>query len=379
MKFLRMALLPAALGIAIYFYFFLKRMLTAFGAPTAKKSVRIGIAAAAALLGWLVSDISSMASIILLHLFMLSLLLHPINFAMKRIFAKRGAGVLAVWKKVYQSGAVSILLTVLLILFGYWNLHNVIRTDYRIETDKEIRTEGYRIALIADVHYGVSLTYEELLEKCREINAANPDIVILCGDIIDDSANANEMREVYRALGTLDSEFGTYYVHGNHDRPFSFMKDDYTYTEEEQIATMEENGITVLTDDVVQITDNFVLVGRNDQSSSSFGHGKRMTLDQLFATVDQEDFVLVLDHQPKEYAENGEIGTDLLLSGHTHGGQLFPLNLLMEVIPFNDGLYGLYAIDSDTAAIVTSGFAGWNFPVKTAAPAEYVIIDVVNE
>ena len=56
---------------------------------------------------------------------------------------------LAVWKKVYASGAVSILLTVLLILFGYWNLHNVIRTDYRIETDKEIRTEGYRIALIA--------------------------------------------------------------------------------------------------------------------------------------------------------------------------------------------------------------------------------------
>ena len=70
------------------------------------------------------------------------------------------------------------------------------------------------------------------------------------------------------------------------------------------------------------------------------------------------------------------MGTDLLLSGHTPGGQLFPINYVQEWIPFNDGVYGRYDIDDDTVAIITSGFATWSYPSKTAAPAEYVIVDI---
>lgn len=375
---LRLFLIPVALGVAVYFYFFLRRMLSTFGAPVEKRPMQIGIGIAALLLGWFSSDISEGSAIIVLHIFMIAVLMHPINFAIRKLFSGRSEKTVSVWKKIHGSGAIPILLSAILLTYGYFNLHTVVQTSYTVYTDKEIRQEGYRIALIADVHYGVSLDYEELLEKCAEINATEPDIVILCGDIIDDSANGDQMREVYRALGTLKSEFGTYYVHGNHDRPFSFL-DNYSYTPEEQLNTMKENGITVLQDDVVQITEDFVLIGREDRSSDRFGHGGRADLSTLFEQVDKADFVLTLDHQPNQYAENGKAGTNLLLSGHTHGGQLFPLNLLMMIVPFNDGLYGLYEIDSDTTAIVTSGFAGWNFPVKTAAPAEYVIIDVVNE
>lgn len=375
---LRLFLIPVALGVAVYFYFFLRRMLSTFGAPVEKRPMQIGIGIAALLLGWFSSDISEASAIIVLHIFMIAVLMHPINFAIRKLFSGRSEKTVSVWKKIHGSGAIPILLSAILLTYGYFNLHTVVQTSYTVYTDKEIRQEGYRIALIADVHYGVSLDYEELLEKCAEINATDPDIVILCGDIIDDSANGDQMREVYRALGTLKSEFGTYYVHGNHDRPFSFL-DNYSYTPEEQLNTMKENGITVLQDDVVQITEDFVLIGREDRSSNRFGHGGRADLATLFEQVDKADFVLTLDHQPNQYAENGKAGTNLLLSGHTHGGQLFPLNLLMKIVPFNDGLYGLYEIDTDTTAIVTSGFAGWNFPVKTAAPAEYVIIDVVNE
>lgn len=376
---LRLFLIPIALGVAVYFYFFLRRMLSTFGAPVEKRPIQIGIGVAALLLGWFSSDITGDTAIVVLHIFIFSVLMHPIHFAVKKLFSRRSEKTVSIWKKIYGSGAIPILLSTILLTYGYLNLHNVVQTSYMIHTDKEIRTDGYRIALIADVHYGVSLDYDELLEKCAEINATDPDIVILCGDIIDDSANGDQMREVYRALGTLKSEFGTYYVHGNHDRPFSFMKDDYTYTPKEQLNAMKENGITVLQDDVVQITEDFVLIGREDRSSDRFGHGGRADLTKLFEQVDKADFVLTLDHQPNQYAENGKAGTNLLLSGHTHGGQLFPLNWLLAIVPFNDGLYGLYEIDDDTTAIVTSGFAGWNFPVKTAAPAEYVIIDVVNE
>ena len=365
------------LGIAAYFYFFLRRMLSAFGAPVEKRWLKIGIGIAASVVGWLSGDIMEFSSIIVLHVFLLAVLMHPIHFAMRKLFSKRSENVFGIWKKIYGSGAVPILLSAVIMIGGYVNLHNVVQTNYTIHTEKDIRAEGYRIALIADVHYGVSLDYDELLRKCEEINATQPDIVILCGDVIDGSTTGEQMREVYRALSTLKSEFGTYYVHGNHDRPFSY--DSYTYTYDDQISAMRENGIIILDDEVVQITEDFVLVGREDRSADRFGYGDRASLTELFASVDTDDFVLTLDHQPNEYAENGKIGTDLLLSGHTHGGQLFPINWIQEIIPFNDGVYGLYEIDADTTAIVTSGFAGWNYPIKTAAPAEYVIIDVVGE
>lgn len=369
--------LPVILGISAYFYFFLRRMLSAFGAPVDKRWLKIAVGLAALVAGWLSSDIRGIFAIIVLHIFLLAVLMHPINFAMRKIFSKRSEKVFRVWKKIYGSGAIPILLTTVILVGGYLNLHNVVQTSYTIRTEKDIRAEGYRIALIADIHYGVSLDYEELLQKCAEINATEPDIVILCGDIIDGSATGEQMREVYRALGTLKSEFGTYYVHGNHDRPFSY--DTYTYTVEDQMNAMQQNGIVILDDEVVQIAEDFVLVGREDRSADRFGYGTRESLDLLFAKVDTDDFVLTLDHQPSEYAENGKIGTDLLLSGHTHGGQLFPINWIQKLIPFNDGVYGLYEIDGDTTAIITSGFATWNYPVKTAAPAEYVIIDVVGE
>lgn len=374
---LQLFLLPVILGISAYFYFFLHRLLKTFGAPTEKRWLKIAIGAVALVLGWFSTDIMGEAAVVILHVFMLAVLMHPINFAMRKLFSKRSEKVCSVWKWVYGSGAIPILLSAVILIGGYFNLHNVVQTSYTIHTEKNIRAEGYRIALLADIHYGVSLDYDELLAKCEEINAADPDIVILCGDVIDGSTTGEQMREVYRALGTLESEFGTYYVHGNHDRPFSY--DSYTYTYDDQISAMQENGIVILDDEVVQITEDFVLVGREDRSADRFGYGKRASLNELFARVDTDDFVLTLDHQPNEYAENGKIGTDLLLSGHTHGGQLFPLNLLMMIVPFNDGVYGRYEIDADTTAIVTSGFAGWNYSVKTAAPAEYVIIDVVGE
>ena len=90
------------------------------------------------------------------------------------------------------------------------------------------------------------------------------------------------------------------------------------------------------------------------------------------------DYILILDHQPQEYKENGEFGTDLLLSGHTHAGQLWPLNYLLELVPYNDGTYGLTKI-KNTTAIITSGISGWGFPYKTSADSEYVIIDIKPE
>jgi predicted MPP superfamily phosphohydrolase len=261
-------------------------------------------------------------------------------------------------------------------VYGYANLHTVQMTSYTVRTDKDVRATGYRVALIADVHFGVSLDEAALLEKCAEIAAQAPDLVVLCGDIVDHSATREGMQSVFRALGAIESTYGVYYVYGNHDRPSRMMQGPFSA--EELNAAIEESGITILQDECVQITDDLVLVGREDRSKGR-GDTPRASIEALLADVERTDFILTLDHQPNEYAENTAAGTDLLLSGHTHGGQLFPLDILQEIVPFNDAVYGEYALGKDGIAIVTSGFGTWEIPIKTAAPAEYVIIDILPE
>ena len=160
-------------------------------------------------------------------------------------------------------------------------------------------------------------------------------------------------------------------MYGNHDRPFYSLK--YPFTEQDLVKVMETNGITILKDEIYKITDDLTLVGREDKSRDRNGKG-RLTIDSLLSNVNGDSFILTMDHQPNEYAENGRAGTDLLVSGHTHGGQIWPVNLIDKLFKINDAVYGRTQIDEDTEAIVTSGFAGWSYPIKTASLALAVSI-----
>jgi predicted MPP superfamily phosphohydrolase len=131
-----------------------------------------------------------------------------------------------------------------------------------------------------------------------------------------------------------------------------------------------------LKDEIFSINEELHIVGRDDKGFD--GHSRK-NIEELTENIDNNDFILTLDHRPMEYSENGKAGTDLLLSGHTHGGQLFPVNLIDKLFKINDANYGLTKIDKDTNAIVTSGVAGWAYPVKTSAPSEYVIVNIIPQ
>lgn len=365
-----------SVGIGFYLYFFIKRMLATFGAPTKHIAVRLILIALAVCLGLISVNVSGFGAIITLHLVAFGLCTQLVNFVVKLVGREKYREGFRWWKKIYGSGILPIVVTASLLIFGYFNLHNVVETDYTVYTNKNIRGEGYRVVLIADVHFGVSIDSEELTVKCQEISQKDVDIVVLCGDIVDNDTSKEEMEQVFEALGKIESEYGIFYVHGNHDRPMSVLASQYT--EAELVATIEKNGITILQDESVEVNGEVVLLGRDDKSVERMGAG-RATLEELSEGVDPGAFVLTLDHQPNSYEETGKSITDLVVSGHTHGGQLWPLKQVQEIFKFNDGVYGHMWIDDDTQAIVTAGVAGWKYPVKTAAPAEYVIIDIVKE
>lgn len=372
MRFTLLLFSPLLPLFTAFLYFFIKRAAATLGHPVQSKKGKWLLLCGAIFTVAVIALFSDLGLLLLLHLTALGFLTQLINFILKKALKTPYSKGFHPWKKIYGSGILALILTAAVITGGYINLHTVVRTDYTVTTEKPIREQGYRIALIADVHFGVSLDEEEVLGKCEEINAADPDLVILCGDMVDNDTSKEGMEALFRAFGTLQSEFGTFYVHGNHDRSMSIVSNHFT--EEELLTNLKENNITLLQDSTLQLTEDLVLIGREDKSRRS-----RASLESLTKALSSEDFWLVLDHQPNEYTINGNLGTDLLLSGHTHGGQLFPLNLLMQVVPFNDGTYGMYEIGATGKAIVTSGFAGWNFPIKTAAPSEYVIIDILPE
>ncbi len=364
-------LLTIPLGICFFFY--LKAALATFGFMRKTWWCYALIGAVSLGLGYWSTQMFTFSGVVFLHLIVAYLLCRLVWLAVGAILKKKNAPSRVKVKKWFDSGVLPILLVAVYLFVGHVNFMVVQKTEYTVHTDKAIREEGYRVVLIADVHYGMSLDGDQLRDKCEEIEEQKPDLVVLCGDIVDDDTTPEEVKEVFAAFGNIKSTFGTFYVHGNHDRPFTDVKDSLLsgFTEKDLLVAIESNGITILTDDVYEIAEDFVLVGREDPIA-----GRRTPIETLLADVDKEVFILTLDHHPTEYVQNGDAGTDLLLSGHTHGGHLFPLNIAMDLFHMNDAVYGYTQIDEDTAAIVTSGFAGWCYPVKTCAKSEYVIIDI---
>lgn len=362
-------LLLVLFGMTIFFYRMIKNIIEMiFGEQINKKVTFLLIVVSLGIILFSTA-VWNIGLLVLLHLMGFIFVFSLINLVVK-VIAKSRYESFKIWQKLQKSYILPIIATVIMISFGYWNMYHVVQTNYVVKTQKAVPKEGYRVALLADIHFGVSIDLEEMKEVCKNVENQKPDMVILCGDIVDENTTYQDMEQVFQVLGAIKSKYGVYYVYGNHDK--QNYSGQPTFTNEDIIHSLSENGIKLLKDEKIQVTNDLILVGREDASN-----GYRMPLEELYKEVDKQDFIMTLDHQPLEYKINKELGTDLLLSGHTHAGQFFPVNLLMEVIPFGDAVYGETKSDSFTA-IVTAGVAGWKFPIKTSAPAEYVIIEIKN-
>ena len=371
-------MIPVGLLTGVYLFLMISRALIAFGVDIKKKPVL-----AAALLVSLIAGVAAcffrkLWALILYYIVILDLLLRLCDLLIRKILKKKDEKAEKTYenstlrKWLYSSGLVPVLVTAVIMICGVITMNNVIATTYEVQTEKALRPEGYRVVMIADSHYGVAGSYEDLVIKADEISSLSPDAVILCGDIVDETTEPAQVDEIFDAFGGIRTAYGVYFVWGNHDRSSAALHTQFS--EEYLRNVIAENGITILEDEVLNINDDLVIVGREDKYEAKKGKDRK-PMEVLMQDVDKSRFVICADHQPSSFEEESRCGVDLILSGHTHGGQIWPARQVEEILALDDGIYGRYEI-GNTTAIVTSGFYGWSWPVKSGVPSEYVVVDI---
>ena len=174
----------------------------------------------------------------------------------------------------------------------------------------------------------------------------------------------------------MKTTYGVYYVFGNHDKGY-YPSDYRGYTGDDLIAELEKNGVTVLQDQNVLIDNRVYIIGRQDCSEDVEKGKGRADMATLTQDLDDSKFSIVMDHQPADYEAQAASGVDLVVSGHTHGGQLFPLMNIENLTRLGDDdkVYG-YEKRGNTNFIVTSGISDWAIKFKTGCRSEYVLIDI---
>lgn len=299
------------------------------------------------------------AVVVFLHLLVFMLFFDLLG-KLVRLFSKKK-------NKRYFEGAVAIIACFIYLSYGFFNCNNVVKTVYDIKADKNLDGKNIKICEISDLHLGAVLDGNDFKDKLDEIQKSSPDILAIVGDFVDDSSKKEDIKIACDALKNFKARYGIYYVYGNHDRGYLRHKD---YSSEELASMLKSSGVKVLEDEVVTINKRFTLIGRKDRV-----YKDRKAIDDLVKGVPTDNYRIVLDHQPNDYKKERMAGADLVLSGHTHGGQFFPFNLIVEYGGFNDMTYGMKKIDK-TNFVVSSGIADWELDYKIGCVSEYVIINI---
>ena len=267
--------------------------------------------------------------------------------------------------RINWQGWLALGFSVVYLAVGYVLCCHVWQKDYALQTEKELGT--LKIALIADSHLGTTFDGEGFARHLKTIEAQSPDLLVIAGDFVDDWSEREDMLRACRALGETRFPYGVWYAYGNHDPGF-FGSRDFNAAELE--AALRQNGVHVLADAYETVDERLIIAGRRDSSL-----GPRKDMDALLANADTGKYILVIDHEPNDYENEARSPADLVLSGHSHGGQLIPINHVGKWFGLLDRVYG-YENRQGTDFIVTSGISDWEILFKTGTRSEYVIITV---
>lgn len=307
-------------------------------------------------------SLSVVASYILpfyLYLF-LSVLLYDVfllvNLAVRVVPAERRK------RTGYKVSCLSaiIVLSVVVVLAGAINFNTIRVSDYRIEVPgKSSKLDHLKIAFASDFHLKMQTELHFVERFAAEIAAIQPDLLIYGGDIVEGRGDGAKMDQIAKILSKIQVKYGVFAVLGNHESYSALAKGHF----------FDKAGMQVLCDSVVMPGQSFNLAGRFDDR-----YRERKATKELLQSANGALPVILLDHRPTGIEENSKTVADVQFSGHTHNGQLFPLNLIIDSI-YRIG-WGYEKIEN-THFFVSSGIMLWGPPVRTIGKSEIMVVEVV--
>lgn len=315
---------------------------------------------------------------------MLYSLLYVVLFDLLRLIAKHTKlknTLLFSRGSVISIGSVVVACAVATCLYGIFNARNIKVNEYSVTVNKSCGSDKHlKAVLVADLHMGYAIGVDHITNMVEKINQQDADIVIIAGDIFDNSYDGMDDPEGIKAqLRSIKSKYGVYAVYGNHDidekilMGFTFDWGGKQLHSEKMTNFMKECNIKLINDESVLINDEFYLVGRRDTDKPGTEDGTRAEISELTKDLDKTKPIFVLSHEPDELQKTADAGADINFSGHTHDGQLFPGNLTIGL--FWENPCGMIKKDN-MYSIVTSGVGVYGTFMRVGTDAEICSVDI---
>jgi len=262
--------------------------------------------------------------------------------------------------------AIFSLIIAVILCVGYHRAHHPQVTHIEMKIDKKAgQLASLRVVMASDIHLGNTGGKKALARIVDVMNAQHPDIVLLAGDTFDGSPAHVIKKDVGVEFDRLQTKYGAYAVSGNHEyigerETPNAMNIAFDY--------LNSHGVQPLQDMVISVDSSFYLAGRKDRTDRM-----RKTLSELLTGIDRSLPVIMMEHQPFQFDEAEQAGIDLHLTGHTHHGQMWPLNYITKQIYEQD--WG-FLQKGQSKFYVSCGAGTWGPPIRTAGYSEVVVIDL---
>ena len=239
-----------------------------------------------------------------------------------------------------------------LFLYGNVHYHHKVREELHLTTDKPL-ARPLRIVMLSDLHLGYHNPRKELARWVDLINAENPDVVLIAGDVIDMSMRPlveENMAEEMRRL-----EAPVYACLGNHEY----------YSSEPLAEQFYRDARIQLLRDTCLVVGDLCIMGRDDRTNL-----RRRNIDELARMADHTKYIILLDHQPYHLEEAEQAGVDFQLSGHTHRGQVWPISWITDAL--YECSFGAHQ-RGETRYYISSGIGIWGGKFRIGTRSEYVV------
>lgn len=256
--------------------------------------------------------------------------------------------------------------TSILIIYGYFNASSPQVKNLHIPINKNAHgIKNLHIVFASDIHLGHIIGKTYLTKILTKINKLNPDLVLFPGDLVDEELKPVIDKNLGELFRSLNPKYVVFAVTGNHE---------YIGGAEQAVKYLSQFGITFLRDEVIKIDNSFYVAGREDISRLSFYGKQRKTITGLLSGANSGLPVIMMDHQPIALGEAAAAGVDLQISGHTHHGQMWPLQAITQ-LAFK--LSWGYTKIADSHFYVSSGVGSWGPRVRIGNRPEIVSIQLL--